>query len=170
MLMVSSARSLLAASLLALLALGFSGGADAAAKNVATAKATDCVACHGSAKVLPKGHPALKGQKWSNCQTCHAKGSPQALTGKLPMAHAHALAGVDCVACHGKGKPEIVEIDKCSTCHALDALVAKTAGMKHNPHTSPHYGKTLDCTNCHVSHGKPVDFCEQCHSFGFKVP
>ena len=27
-----------------------------------------------------------------------------------------------------------------------------------------------DCVNCHVQHGETVNFCDQCHTFGFKVP
>ncbi len=38
-----------------------------------------------------------------------------------------------------------------------------------NPHMSPHYQDTLDCTNCHLMHSEPDNFCNQCHQFDFKV-
>ena len=28
----------------------------------------------------------------------------------------------------------------------------------------------LDCVNCHYMHEEPVNFCDQCHTFGFKCP
>ena len=46
----------------------------------------------------------------------------------------------------------------------------KTAKVKPtNPHVSPHYGKDLECTNCHMGHMEPENFCNQCHQFDFKV-
>ncbi|WP_418869780.1 cytochrome c3 family protein, partial [Sutterella wadsworthensis] len=39
-----------------------------------------------------------------------------------------------------------------------------------NPHVSPHYGKTLECTNCHLMHQESENYCNQCHEFNFKVP
>ena len=61
-------------------------------------------------------------------------------------------------------------IETCTTCHQKDALVKKTAKVKPtNPHVSPHYGKDLECTNCHMGHMEPENFCNQCHQFDFKV-
>lgn len=88
-------------------------------------------------------------------------------------ADRHGAKRVPCSACHGEGSEQRATptIKQCSTCHAVAPLVAKTAALKpHNPHTSPHYGAELECTNCHVQHGPTEDFCAQCHSFGFKVP
>ena len=87
-------------------------------------------------------------------------------------ADRHVKKGVPCEACHG-AKKEIAypTIDQCKVCHQLDALSTKTKDTKpSNPHVSPHYGKTLDCTLCHVQHAETVNYCNQCHSFNFKVP
>ena len=55
-------------------------------------------------------------------------------------------------------------------CHNTKQLVEKTKDVKPtNPHMSPHYQDTLECTNCHLQHDTPEDFCEQCHKFNFKV-
>ncbi len=86
------------------------------------------------------------------------------------IADFHAKKGMDCTTCH-KTKDEMPTTDTCTACHPKDAVVEATKNVKpENPHTSPHYGKDLDCYNCHVGHEKSVDFCDQCHSFGFKVP
>ena len=160
-------------TLLLAVACGFAGHAAAAtAKRDPAAAASDCVACHGDAKVLPAKHKAVKGMKWADCTTCHEPGDKDSsLAGKMPASHSHALAGESCASCHGAGKPSAVPTAKCASCHDLDKLVAKTAKLKpKNPHTSPHYGKELDCDNCHVQHGKSVNFCNDCHEFDFRVP
>lgn len=88
-------------------------------------------------------------------------------------ADRHVAAGVKCEVCHGPDKENRKEptLETCTGCHNLKALVEKTKDVKpHNPHTSPHYQDQLDCINCHIQHGKTENFCDQCHSFGFKVP
>lgn len=87
-------------------------------------------------------------------------------------ADRHVKKGVACANCHGPSQ-EIAYpgIDQCTKCHATEALVKKTAKtLPKNPHISPHYGKTLDCTLCHVQHAQTEDYCAQCHKFNFKVP
>ena len=60
---------------------------------------------------------------------------------------------------------------QCTVCHNVKALVAKTKNVKPvNPHVSPHYQDSLDCTNCHLGHQPSENFCNQCHQFDFKVP
>ncbi len=98
-----------------------------------------------------------------------ATASAYAATG----AERHVAKGVQCTVCHGPdtANPQIPTIDNCKTCHDIKALVEKTKNVKpQNPHFSPHYQDQLDCTNCHMMHEEPVNFCDQCHSFGFKVP
>lgn len=88
-------------------------------------------------------------------------------------ADRHAQVGVKCEACHGtdKANPATPDIDTCTSCHNADQLAEKTKDYKPtNPHVSPHYGKALECTYCHIQHGQTEDFCAQCHNFGFKVP
>lgn len=169
-----SYRAMVAAAAATLTALALTIAvtpANAAPKRIATAKATDCAACHGADKVLPARHKSVKGMKLADCLTCHEPHDEMSLAGKLPMSHTHQLAGQTCASCHGKGKPKAVEGAACTGCHDVDKLVAKTESVKpHNPHTSPHYGKDLECTNCHVAHGKSQNYCNQCHQFDFRVP
>lgn len=83
----------------------------------------------------------------------------------------HTDSGVKCEACHGKDmKIKTPDIGSCKTCHNLDELVQKTEKTKPaNPHTSPHYGNELECTNCHSVHGESQNACAQCHNFDWKV-
>ena len=155
-----------------LLLLCSTGTTCAAPKRVTTAKAGDCVVCHGQQAVLPPGHADTKAMTYKECLTCHEKGGPQRLEGKLPGSHFHQLSGVTCAKCHGKGKkPEAVKMKQCVACHDPDKLSEKTAQVKpENPHSSPHYGTSLDCNVCHHQHGKSENFCSQCHKFDFVVP
>lgn len=88
------------------------------------------------------------------------------------LADRHKAKGLSCQMCHGPdaNNPQTPTIETCTTCHQKDALVKKTAKVKPtNPHVSPHYGKDLECTNCHMGHMEPENFCNQCHQFDFKV-
>lgn len=87
------------------------------------------------------------------------------------VADIHAKLGLNCESCHGPDKKGEVTTATCTNCHAVDALVEKTKNVKPtNPHVSPHYGKDLDCTNCHMGHAESENFCNQCHQFDYKVP
>jgi len=143
-----------------------------APKKVSTAKPGDCAACHESKRVLPPDHPDTKQMGLSACSPCHQKMGESSLRTKMPVSHAHNLAGVTCEKCHGKAqKRQAVEMAKCITCHNPAKLVEKTAKIKpENPHTSPHYGDSLDCNLCHHQHEKSENYCNQCHQFNFNVP
>ena len=82
----------------------------------------------------------------------------------------HAEARVSCSSCHLKfSVEEEVSIEVCLKCHGSYAdLAIVTKGAEPNPHES-HLGK-INCTLCHKIHEPSTDFCEQCHSFEFKVP
>lgn len=85
----------------------------------------------------------------------------------------HVKGGMKCETCHGNDmkNPQEPTTATCTGCHNTDQLVEKTKGVKPtNPHTSPHYGKELDCTNCHLMHQESENFCNQCHEFKFQVP
>lgn len=84
----------------------------------------------------------------------------------------HQLKGVDCVQCHGDTKKFVeVEKDQCITCHTPEQLVAKTENVQpKNPHNSPHYGTDAECSLCHKEHEPSENYCNQCHTFDFKVP
>ena len=85
-------------------------------------------------------------------------------------ADRHVARGVSCQSCHGSNlkEPEIPQAETCIKCHDKKKLAEKTSKLKPtNPHTAPHND---DCTLCHVQHSQSVDYCAQCHQFGFKVP
>ena len=88
------------------------------------------------------------------------------------LADRHAKLGFKCETCHaGQATPSEPPMEACTGCHQIEALVEKTKNVKPtNPHTSPHYGKELDCTNCHLMHQESENFCNQCHEFKFQVP
>lgn len=95
------------------------------------------------------------------------------LAAGVMLADRHVQKGMQCVVCHGPdmAKPEPVSMDTCTNCHPVKALVSKTASVKPtNPHTSPHYADELECSNCHMGHSAPENFCNQCHQFNFVVP
>ncbi len=87
-------------------------------------------------------------------------------------ADRHVSKGIACTMCHADmQKPSAPEMATCTKCHPVDPLVAKTAKVKPtNPHTSPHYGNELECTNCHLMHAPTDNYCAQCHQFDWKVP
>lgn len=88
-------------------------------------------------------------------------------------ADRHQVKGISCADCHGKAKKKKpVAADRCLECHGPATEVAKrTAAVKpENPHDSPHWGPQMDCTVCHRQHEAPVNWCNNCHAFGFKVP
>ena len=138
----------------------------------AKVKAGDCTGCHAKVKVLPDNHPDTKEMKLDACKACHGRDKAN-LAGKMPGSHHHQLAGINCAQCHGKAaKPEALAMEQCVACHgSTDKLAEKTKNVKpENPHTSPHYGTTLDCNLCHHQHAKSENYCSQCHKFDFKTP
>lgn len=143
-----------------------------APKRFPDAQASDCAACHAGKSPLPKDHPPVAGMAMKDCRECHAKGSPTALLGKIPLAHVHLLSGVGCAKCHADLKdPAPTASKECLKCHDMDKVAAATAEMKpSNPHDSPHYGKTSDCNLCHHQHEKSENYCAQCHSYKYNVP
>jgi len=84
----------------------------------------------------------------------------------------HTGAGLACNACHVERPPRAAApAAQCLTCHGGDyeKLVRLTEKVKpHNPHES-HQGE-MECGACHHVHHASVDFCGQCHQFGFTVP
>ena len=137
------------------------------------AAGNDCVACHGTQKVLGARHKATQAMKMADCVGCHERKTDDTLLGRLNGSHLHQLQGVGCDGCHGKGaKREPVEKEQCLSCHGSgDKVAALTAQVKpQNPHNSKHYGTELDCNLCHQQHRKSEDYCAECHDFKFKVP
>ncbi len=144
----------------------------AAPQRIGNAKPGNCKECHGAEKVLPNGHTDTNSMVFKDCLICHPLDKKGSLRTKITGSHIHNLAGVTCDGCHDKkDKQESVEFERCLMCHEIDRIVAKTSKIKPtNPHTSPHYGKDLDCNLCHHQHAKSENYCNQCHDFKFVVP
>jgi len=140
-------------------------------KKIINAKPGYCIQCHEN-KVLPDGHKDTEKMGLKDCIICHNSTKKGNLKTKLTGSHFHMLSGIGCDDCHGNNEiKNSVEYDKCINCHDVDKLVEKTKNLKpENPHTSPHYGKNLDCNLCHHQHSKSENYCNQCHNFNFIVP
>ena len=83
----------------------------------------------------------------------------------------HKNVGITCEDCHKEKPPsKLVPTAVCLSCHgSYSELTEKTKDVKpRNPHES-HLGE-LDCDNCHHVHKPSVNYCGECHTFGFKVP
>jgi len=80
----------------------------------------------------------------------------------------HGAKRISCTGCHESFFPEErASEERCLDCHkGYPAVAARTAKMKPNPHES-HLGE-IRCTLCHKAHEASVDYCQQCHNFGFK--
>lgn len=88
----------------------------------------------------------------------------------MPLKGAHKAMNLPCEACHGNIKPrEVPEESACMTCHqSRDAVKAKTAKLKPNPHYG--HDETVECTACHKEHQESVLICDECHQWGYKTP
>lgn len=88
------------------------------------------------------------------------------------LADRHAKnQGLACEDCHeGVKKPEKkAGIKACLDCHGgFKGMAEQTKALEKNPHDSHEGG--IDCNECHKPHKQSVDYCEQCHAFGFIVP
>jgi hypothetical protein len=83
----------------------------------------------------------------------------------------HIKNGINCEDCHsGEKEPKTnADVQPCLDCHGGYAGMAEaTETLEVNPHAS-HEGE-LPCSECHKSHTPSIDYCEQCHTFSFKVP
>lgn len=98
---------------------------------------------------------------------------------------AHARAGVPCTGCHAGytfavraktaalyalgvvGAPTRRRYGDamCNACHvSLERQAQKTDFLTRNPHRS--HWPELACVDCHVGHGRQIDFCDGCHDNG----
>ena len=77
-----------------------------------------------------KNHPNIAGKSLSACAACHPAGTGQALSGRMPLFHAHLLGGLTCKSCHADPKkPKLTEAEVCMGCHDPEKVSAKTAAM-----------------------------------------
>ncbi|MBU2549375.1 MAG: cytochrome c3 family protein [Proteobacteria bacterium] len=136
-----------------------------------TAPPGDCVACHGSKRVLPADHGETKKMARKDCLECHEE-KTKSLRTRMPLSHTHWLGHVSCAECHPSGTSgPAPSTNQCLECHGSFETVARaTRGMDPDPHNSPHYGMKLDCDLCHHQHAKSENFCAQCHSWTLSVP
>ena len=104
------------------------------------------------------------------CMGALAASSAWAAAPTMPLKRAHKAMNLPCEACHGDVKPrEVPEEAACMTCHqSRDAVKAKTANLKPNPHYG--HDDTVECTACHKEHQESVLICDECHKWGYKTP
>lgn len=85
-------------------------------------------------------------------------------------ADVHVKAGIACNMCHQSMPPQgAPDNSVCHSCHAPDALVARTAKMKPNNVHDNHLGVT-ECNECHGMHKDQPLPCADCHQFKFERP
>jgi hypothetical protein len=123
----------------------------------------------------------------SGCGRCHLmiRYVQSSATGR-DLDHAHQAAGVGCIDCHGdtswtyrvgaalryvagRAPTELARRrfgdESCDRCHVgMAHLAAQTDLLARNPHLS--HWPELRCGDCHVAHGRQVDFCGGCHENG----
>ena len=100
---------------------------------------------------------------------CLAAG--QAAAGSLagvPLKDAHLKAmgqAAACSVCHGAALPKTRPSDKaCIGCHGtMDKIPTPDNKWDKKPQDSPHYGDTLECTECHAEHKAGKALCNACH-------
>jgi fumarate reductase flavoprotein subunit len=105
---------------------------------------------------------------------CALSGWPGSKSGaaqeKKFLADRHQTKDINCAGCHKESPPKAaVPSEACMKCHGSYSKVAmQTDKVSPNPHAS-HVG-LIACEKCHHGHKTSVDYCAECHEFGFKVP
>lgn len=98
------------------------------------------------------------------CLLLFAGAQAQAQKPEMPRTTAHA--DLACKECHMVAKPvQPPDSKACLTCHGpMDKVVASTAKLPMNPHTSPHWGTDVPCGTCHKEHKPDRNICAYCHT------
>lgn len=139
-----------------------------------------CSDCHAKmAEVLPKAHPAVKGQGIAPCLTCHKQGdgkaAANAFSAKLHTAHAKQGVELDCGTCHKMVAKKSFSLPGRASLGAADAdtytaLREITRGYADGPNLDAiHAKKGIGCAGCHGKalpqlDDKPgTDRCLACH-------
>lgn len=71
---------------------------------------------------------------------------------------------IKCEKCHQGQFNNRVPTDACTGCHLSGIeLAKKKEGVFLNPHNSPHWGTTVECSVCHKEHQPSQLICVNCH-------
>ena len=141
-------------------------------KSPATMK--NCFACHQAdrqGEVAFAGRPGMKASKEAMPGVA---GYFESWNAPDLLAGSHRRNGVYCLDCHSDYMDAYAAGDTqagCTGCHGgTEEMIKKTEKTKysHNPHKS-HY-VDLKCSACHSGHKPFVDYCAQCHPFGYRDP
>ena len=84
------------------------------------------------------------------------------------LADTHKAAGLDCLQCHKEKPGTPVETATCKSCHTDIEKGEKAKSGLPNPHDA--HMPFPDCAQCHHIHKTSENQCDNCHSFGFKIP
>lgn len=69
-----------------------------------------------------------------------------------------------CEQCHKNQINGQFSANNCIVCHGTgEELSEKMKGQFLNPHNSPHWGTTVECTVCHREHQASRLICANCH-------
>jgi hypothetical protein len=88
----------------------------------------------------------------------------------------HARKDLTCSSCHGKGLAErgdLVENERCLTCHGPFEKLVQRSAPKDFPDRNPHFSHLgeIDCTVCHMGHSASSVYCLGCHPrWTMKIP
>jgi nitrate/TMAO reductase-like tetraheme cytochrome c subunit len=129
-----------------------------------------------------------------DCSACHVMDPYfDSLQDSNLLAYAHAQQGLSCLDCHADqeavkqsheeaipGEPlaELkVNMEFCFDCHvdnehtSYEQIVKLTTDLVSEVGANPHVSHSmLQCSACHKNHRESVDFCAQCHLWGWQVP
>jgi cytochrome c nitrite reductase small subunit len=129
-----------------------------------------------------------------DCTVCHTMTSyVESLKDTNLLAYAHAQQGLECLDCHADqeavkqvheaataGEPVAelkVSMEFCFDCHvgnehtSYEQIRERTTDWVSEVGANPHVAhSTLQCSACHKNHQESVDFCADCHSWGWQVP
>lgn len=84
----------------------------------------------------------------------------------------HIANGIGCADCHGgEENPESKgAVQPCLDCHGGYSGMAEATQKEEGPNPHDSHEGEIPCNECHQPHQPSVDYCEQCHTFSFKVP
>jgi len=126
-----------------------------------SAEPDGCASCHPMRRYVEASHlgkdlDAAHARASVSCTDCHQGYS---LSVRTKTALAYAAGAVTGPSRHR------YDDAMCNRCHlSMEHLAARTDFLLRNPHRS--HWPELACADCHLAHGRQIDFCGGCHDNG----
>ena len=97
------------------------------------------------------------------CKECHADYS---LVDEISAGFKFITASYTIVSADNPHLPKMeYEDEMCLRCHISNEYLAdQTDFLVRNPHLN--HWTSLNCSDCHISHGEQIDYCGECHDNG----